>query len=67
MDLLDFVNLKVFGNCAFRRQQREIIETVLKVRADLSTYLHSLRMHACGWCTATISTQEGKATEDTPS
>ena len=33
MDLLDFVNLKVFGNTAFRRQQREIIEAVLKVQA----------------------------------
>ncbi len=31
MDLLDFVNLKVFGNSAFREQQRRVIETVLKV------------------------------------
>ncbi|CAL8468018.1 g7557 [Coccomyxa elongata] len=30
MDLLDFVNLKVFGNSAFREQQRRVIETVLK-------------------------------------
>lgn len=31
MDLLDFVNLKVFGNMTFREQQRRIIDTVLKV------------------------------------
>ena len=31
MDLLDFVNLKVFGNAAFRHQQRQVIEAVLKV------------------------------------
>ena len=31
MDLLDFVNLKVFGNSAFREQQRRVIQTVLKV------------------------------------
>lgn len=33
MDLLDFVNLKVFGNSAFREQQRRVIETVLKVKS----------------------------------
>lgn len=31
MDLLDFVNLRVFGNAAFREEQRRVIETVLKV------------------------------------
>ena len=31
MDLLDFVNLRVFGNTAFREEQRRVIETVLKV------------------------------------
>lgn len=33
MDLLDFVNLKVFGNSAFREQQRRVIQTVLKVNS----------------------------------
>ncbi|KAK9901519.1 hypothetical protein WJX75_000114 [Coccomyxa subellipsoidea] len=32
MDLLDFVNLRVFGNTAFREEQRRVIETVLKGR-----------------------------------
>ena len=35
MDLLDFVNLRVFGNGAFREEQRRVIETVLKVTYSL--------------------------------
>ena len=31
MDLLDFVNRRVFGNAAFRHQQRKVIEAVLEV------------------------------------
>ena len=32
LDMLDFVNLRVFGNVAFRQQQRRVIEAVMKVR-----------------------------------
>jgi hypothetical protein len=39
MDLLDFVNLKVFGNAAFRAQQRRVIETVLQVAVVPSSSL----------------------------
>jgi hypothetical protein len=46
MDLLDFVNLKVFGNTAFRRQQREIIEAVLKVQAAPVAFFCPACMHA---------------------
>lgn len=31
LDDLDFVNLKVFGNAAFRHQQRDVIDAVMKV------------------------------------
>lgn len=33
LDLLDFANLKVFGNASFRHRQRAVIETVLQVSA----------------------------------
>ena len=29
MDVLDFVNLRVFGNAHFRQQQRAVVETVV--------------------------------------
>ena len=30
MDVLDFVNLRVFGNARFRQQQRAVVETVVE-------------------------------------
>ena len=39
LDTLEFVNLKVFGNTAFRDQQREVIEAVLKVRSRCYRFL----------------------------
>ena len=30
MDMLDFVNLRVFGNAHFRQQQRAVVETVVE-------------------------------------
>ncbi len=30
MDVLDFVNLRVFGNAHFRQQQRAVVETVVE-------------------------------------
>ena len=32
MDMLDFVNLRVFGNAHFRQQQRAVVETVVEGR-----------------------------------
>ncbi len=32
MDLLDFVNARVFGNLCFRPQQREVIKAVMAGR-----------------------------------
>ena len=31
MDLLDFANLKVFGNTSFRHKQRRVVEAILQV------------------------------------
>ena len=31
MDLLDFANLKVFGNSGFRHKQRRVVEAILQV------------------------------------
>ena len=31
MDLLDFANLKIFGNHSFRPEQRRVVEAVLRV------------------------------------
>ena len=31
MDLLDFANLKVFGNTGFRHKQRRVVEAILQV------------------------------------
>ena len=32
MDLMDFANLKIFGNHSFRPEQRRVVEAVLRVR-----------------------------------
>lgn len=47
---LDFANWRVFGNEAFRPQQREVIQAVLQVRATvacLRTGRRACSKHAC--------------------
>lgn len=51
MDLVDFVNRKVFGNTAFREQQRRVIEAVLQagypssIAVCSTSYYHSQSKH----------------------
>lgn len=62
LDTLDFVNLRVFGNTAFRQQQREVIEAVLKVWAWRCTLILCpvfacvvlMAMHATLACTCPL-------------
>jgi hypothetical protein len=32
LDLLDFANLRIFGNSSFRHQQKKVVEAILQVR-----------------------------------
>ena len=44
-DLLEFANLRVFGNCSFRHQQRAVIEAVLQVVNVLMVKCLCLGLH----------------------
>ena len=39
MGLLDYANLKVFGNAAFRPRQKAVIKAVMQVRSMLPQQL----------------------------